>query len=235
MKYQELRKYVYEANMLLPKYNLVTFTWGNVSQIDRKAGVFGIKPSGVEYDELKPENIVILDLEGNVLDGDMNPSSDVATHLELYRNFSDISGVVHTHSRWATCFSQAGRSITPFGTTGADYFYGAIPCTRDMTQEEINGHYEQNTGKVIVETFKEINPIHTPAVLVKNHGPFTFGKDAYEAVYHAVVLEEIAMMALHTMVLSPNCPPINKTLMDKHFLRKHGENAYYGQQKKVEK
>ena len=227
---EELKKEVYEANMLLPQYKLITFTWGNVSAIDRKTGLIVIKPSGVDYEKMGPEDMVVVDLEGNVVEGKYKPSSDTPTHVRLYNEFSEIGGVVHTHSRWATIFAQAGKCIKPYGTTQADYFYNEIPCTRDMTSEEIKGKYEYNTGEVIVETFKGINPVHVPAVLVKNHGPFTWGKDAVEAVHNAVVLEEVAMMAWNTEVLSNhNIETMPKDLIEKHFMRKHGPNAYYGQ------
>lgn len=227
---EDLKKEVYEANMLLPKYNLVTFTWGNVSAIDRKSGLVVIKPSGVEYEKMGPEDMVVVDLDGNVVEGKYKPSSDTPTHVKLYKEFSEIGGIVHTHSRWATIFAQVGRAIKPYGTTQADYFYNEVPCTRDMTEEEIRDEYEYNTGKVIVETFKDINPIHVPAVVVKNHGPFTWGKDAMEAVHNAVVLEEVAMMAWNAEVLSNyTIKTMPKELMEKHFMRKHGPNAYYGQ------
>jgi L-ribulose-5-phosphate 4-epimerase len=229
---EELKKKVYEANMLLPKHNLITFTWGNVSAIDRNAGIIVIKPSGVEYSEMTPKDMVVLDLEGNKIDGELNPSSDTATHIKLYKEFKNIGGIVHTHSRWATIFAQAGRGINPYGTTQADYFYGTIPCTRDMTREEIEKEYEYNTGEVIVETFKDLDPDKMKAVLVKNHGPFIWGKDAFDAVHNAVVLEEVAMMAFNTEMmtnLSVNAMP--KMLLNKHFMRKHGPNAYYGQKK----
>ena len=227
---EELKKKVYKANMLLPKYNLVTFTWGNVSEIDREKGLFVIKPSGVEYEVMKPEDMVVVDLEGNVVEGKYKPSSDTPTHMKLYNDFQDIGGIVHTHSRYATIFAQAGKSIIPYGTTQADYFYNEIPCTRDMTKEEININYEYNTGGVIVERFNNLNPIHVPAVLVKNHGPFTWGKDALDAVHNAVVLEEVAMMALNTELLSNHTArQMPQDLIEKHFKRKHGPNAYYGQ------
>ncbi|WP_315078277.1 L-ribulose-5-phosphate 4-epimerase [uncultured Clostridium sp.] len=227
---EELKKEVYEANMLLPKYNLVTFTWGNVSAIDREAGLIVIKPSGVEYEKMSPEDMVVVDLDGRLVEGKYKPSSDTQTHVKLYNDFKEIGGIVHTHSRWATIFAQAGRSINPYGTTQADYFYDEIPCTRDMTPEEIKANYEYNTGGVIVDTFKHINPTHVPAVLVKNHGPFTWGKNAMEAVHNAVVLEEVAMMAWNTEVLAKqNIESMSKELMNKHFMRKHGPNAYYGQ------
>ncbi len=226
---EELKKQVYEANMLLPKYSLVIFTWGNVSAIDREKGLVAIKPSGVEYDKLTPDDMVILDLEGNVVEGNLNPSSDTATHLEIYRKFKNVGAVVHTHSQWATFFAQANMGIAPYGTTHADYFYGEIPCTRRMTESEINGEYELETGKVIVETFEKnnINPEYVPSVLVANHGPFCWGKNAQDAVHNAVVLEEVAKMAWHTKML--NGTVMQDELMNKHFFRKHGENAYYGQ------
>jgi L-ribulose-5-phosphate 4-epimerase len=227
---EELKREVYEANMLLPQYKLVTFTWGNVSAIDRKTGLIVIKPSGVEYEKMGPEDMVVVNLAGEVVEGKYKPSSDTPTHVKLYNDFKDIGGIVHTHSRWATIFAQAGRSIKPYGTTQADYFYNEIPCTRDMTPEEIKNNYEYNTGGVIVETFKDLNPTHVPAVLVKNHGPFSWGKDAIEAVHNAVVLEEVAMMAWNTEVLANhNIDTMPKELIEKHFMRKHGPNAYYGQ------
>ena len=229
---EELKKKVYEANMLLPKHGLITFTWGNVSGIDREKGLFVIKPSGVEYDVMRPEDMVVVDLDGNKIEGDLNPSSDTETHRFLYKEFKNIGGIVHTHSRWATTFAQAGQGVRAYGTTQADYFYGEIPCTRDMTPEEINGPYELNTGVVIAERFKDLNPDYIPAVLVKNHGPCTWGTDPYNAVHNAVVLEEIAMMAFHTQMLTGNREPMPQVLMDRHFLRKHGPNAYYGQKKK---
>lgn len=226
---EELKQRVYEANMELPKRNLVTYTWGNVSEIDREKGVFVIKPSGVNYEDLKPEDMVVIDLDGNRVEGKYNPSTDTATHLELYKAFPEIGGVVHTHSPWATVWAQAGRSIPSYGTTHADYFYGEIPCARSLTPEEIEEAYEKNTGKVIIEAFADKNPMYVPGVLCTNHGPFTWGKDAAGAVYNAVVLEEVAKMAHYTEMIRPDVTPIPKPLMDKHFLRKHGANAYYGQ------
>ena len=228
---KDLKQKVYEANMLLPKNDLVVFTWGNVSGIDRDKGLIVIKPSGVPYDTMTPSDMVVLDLDGNKVEGDLNPSSDTPTHIELYRNFENIGGVVHTHSRWATIWAQAGRGIPAYGTTHGDYFYGEIPCTRNMTSDEIANDYELQTGKVIVERFKDINPDYIPAVLVNSHGPFTWGKDPFEAVHNSVVLEEVAMMAWHTEVLPKtlNMDEMAQKLLDKHFLRKHGPNAYYGQ------
>lgn len=228
---EELKRQVYEANMELPKRGLVTYTWGNVSGIDRETGYFVIKPSGVEYDELSPENMVVMDLEGNKIEGKYRPSSDTATHIELYKRYPEIGGIVHTHSTEATSWAQAGRSIPLYGTTHADYFYGSIPCARSLTKEEIDEAYEKNTGLVIIETFEEnnLNPMYTPGVLCKNHGPFTWGKDAADAVYHAVVLEEVAKMATHTEVINPKVASAPDCIRDKHFYRKHGEHAYYGQ------
>ena len=230
---EQLKQQVYEANMELPKRGLVTYTWGNVSGIDRASGLFVIKPSGVEYDELRPEDLVVMDLNGNKVEGDLNPSSDTRTHLELYKAFPDIGGVVHTHSPHAVAWAQAGRDIPAFGTTHADYFYGPIPCARALTQEEIDEDYEKNTGKVIIEEFTKrgIQPMHVPAVICTSHGPFTWGKDAAQAVYHAVVLEEVAKMAIYTIQIDPNAAPAPQRIQDKHFLRKHGPNAYYGQSK----
>ncbi len=227
---EELKKSVYEANMKLPKYGLITFTWGNVSGIDREKGLVVIKPSGVEYDVMTPDDMVVVDLNsGERIEGCLNPSSDTPTHLVLYRSFPNIGGVVHTHSRWATIFSQAGEAIPPLGTTHADYFYGNIPCTRKMTPEEIAGAYEHETGNVIVEAFKDIPADDIPAVLVHSHGPFTWGTDPDNAVHNAVVLEELAFMAWHNKMANPSIPPMQQELMDKHYLRKHGANAYYGQ------
>ena len=226
---KELKKAVYEANMLLPKYNLVTFTWGNVSQIDRETGYFAIKPSGVDYDKLTPDDMVIMDLEGNKIEGRYNPSSDTPTHLELYRAFPKIGGVVHTHSPWATSWAQAGRGIPCYGTTHADYMYGEIPCVRCLTKEEIDTAYEKNTGLLIVDYFKDKDYEAVPAVLCKNHGPFTWGKDGHEAVHNAVVLEEVAKMACRCELINPQVKPAPQELQDKHYYRKHGANAYYGQ------
>ena len=226
----ELKKAVWEANLALPKHGLITFTWGNVSAIDRETNLVVIKPSGVSYEEMTAEDMVVLDLEsGRIVEGSKKPSSDTPTHLELYRAFEGVGGIVHTHSRWATSFAQAGSPLAPLGTTHADYFYGTIPCTRAMTADEISGEYEKETGKVIVETFSNIDPLSIPAVLVKSHGPFAWGKDAFEAVHNAVVLEEIAFMNYHALQLSPTLPNMPQALLDKHYLRKHGKNAYYGQ------
>ncbi len=226
---EKLKEEVLKANLLLPKYNLVTFTWGNVSGIDRESGLIVIKPSGVEYDTMTKDDMVVVNLDGNVVEGRYKPSSDTPTHIEMYRNFPNIGGIVHTHSRWATSFAQAGMDIPALGTTHGDYFYGNIPCTRKMTAEEISGEYEKETGKVIVETFADKNADNIPAVLVFSHGPFTWGKTPYEAVHNAVVLEEVAFMDYHAVTLNPEVQPMQQTLLDKHFFRKHGENAYYGQ------
>ena len=227
----ELKQQVYEANMELPAKGLVTYTWGNVSGIDRERGLFVIKPSGVDYEKLTPDMLVVMDLNGEKVEGDLNPSSDTPTHIELYKAFPEVGGIVHTHSPWATSWAQAGRSIPAYGTTHADYFYGAVPCTRKLTQEEVDSDYERNTGKVIVETFCDhnIDPMHVPGVLCANHGPFTWGKDAAQAVYHAVVLEEVAKMALLTNQINPNTAPAPQYVLDKHYHRKHGSTAYYGQ------
>ena len=229
---ETLRKQVYEANMELPRRGLVTFTWGNVSGIDRARGLVVIKPSGVEYEALTPRDMVVLDLEsGRVVEGGLNPSSDTRTHLELYRAFPDLGGVVHTHSPSAVAWAQAGRDIPCYGTTHADYFYGPVPCARQLTQAEIDEDYEKNTGAVIVETFRRrgLDPMHLPGVICSSHGPFTWGKDAAQAVYHAVVLEEVAKMAILTREVDPSAAPAPQRVQDKHFLRKHGPAAYYGQ------
>lgn len=225
---EELKQKVYEANMELPAKGLITYTWGNVSGIDREQGLFVIKPSGVPYEDLKASDMVVMDLEGNKVEGTLNPSSDTPTHIELYKAYDELGGIVHTHSPWATSWAQAGRSIPCYGTTHADYFYGEIPCARSLTEEEVNSDYEKNTGLVIIETFRGKNPIYVPGVLCTNHGPFTWGKDAGEAVHNAVVLEEVAKMAYRTEHLK-SCEPAMQYLQDKHFFRKHGENAYYGQ------
>ncbi len=228
---EELKQKVYEANMLLPKYGLVTFTWGNVSAIDRESGLFVIKPSGVPYEELCADDMVVMNLLGEKVEGDLNPSSDTATHLELYKAFPEIGGIVHTHSSWATSWAQAGRGIPCYGTTHADYIYGEVPCVRNLTAEEIEEAYEKNTGILIAEEFKRRNldVRAVPAVLCKNHGPFTWGKDAMEAVHNAVVLEEVAKMAARTERINPEVTQAPQELQDKHYFRKHGENAYYGQ------
>ena len=224
---EKLKKEVLQANLLLPKYGLVTFTWGNVSAVDRGSGIMIIKPSGVEYEEMTAEDMVAVSLEtGEVVEGRYKPSSDTPTHLALYRAFENVGGIVHTHSRWATSFAQAGIGIEPLGTTHADYFYGEIPCTRAMNPD---GKNEKETGPVIIEAFNGIDPLTIPAVLVKSHGPFTWGKTAAEAVHNAVVLEEVAFMNYHTMSINPQIRPMQKELLDRHYLRKHGENAYYGQ------
>ena len=226
---EKLKQQVCEANLLLPKYGLVTFTWGNVSEIDRESGLVVIKPSGVPYDGMTAADMVVVDLNGNVVEGRWKPSSDTPTHLVLYKAFPDCGGIVHTHSRWATSFAQAGVGIAPLGTTQGDYFYGEIPCTREMTPKEIAGEYEEETGNVIVETFAGKDPAAIPAVLVHSHGPFTWGKDAHEAVHNAVVLEEVAFMNFHSLQLNPAQTRMQQELLDKHYLRKHGKNAYYGQ------
>ncbi len=228
---EELKRQVYRANMELPERGLVTYTWGNVSGIDRRSGLFVIKPSGVDYDRLSPDDMVVMSLDGKKVEGELNPSSDTATHLELYKAFQEIGGVVHTHSSMATAWAQAGRELPCYGTTHADYFYGTIPCTRNLTKEEIEEGYEKNTGLVIIETFKGKNPVYVPGVLCKNHGPFTWGKDAAEAVHNAVVLEEVAKMNLYTEMLNPRAGAAPQYMQDKHFMRKHGPYAYYGQGK----
>lgn len=228
---EQLKKEVYEANMLLPKHGLVTFTWGNVSGIDRESGLFVIKPSGVEYELLSPDDMVVVDLEGNKVEGKYNPSSDTPTHVVLYNRFREIGGVVHTHSPWATSWAQAGRDIPCYGTTHADYIYGEIPCVRNLTKEEIEEAYEKNTGVLIADEFERMNKdyIAVPAVLCKNHGVFTWGKDAHEAVHNAVVTEAVAKMAARSELINPQIQPAPQELQDKHYYRKHGANAYYGQ------
>lgn len=228
---EKLKEEVYKANMLLPKYGLVTFTWGNVSAIDRESGCFVIKPSGVEYELLSPDDMVVMDLNGNKVEGSLNPSSDTPTHIELYKAFKNIGGIVHTHSSYATSWAQSGRDIPCYGTTHADYIYGNVPCVRCLTKEEIEQNYEVNTGLLIAEEFKKrsLVPLATPAVLCKNHGPFTWGTTALKAVECAVVLEEIAKMAYRTELISSSAAPAPKELQDKHYFRKHGKNAYYGQ------
>ncbi|SMQ83767.1 L-ribulose 5-phosphate 4-epimerase [Bacillus sp. OV166] len=228
---ERLKKEVLAANLQLPEHGLVTFTWGNVSGIDREQGLVVIKPSGVPYEELKIDDLVVLDLNGRIIEGTLRPSSDTPTHLALYRAFSQIGGIVHTHSPWATSWAQAGQAIPALGTTHADYFYGAIPCTRTLTQEEIERGYELETGNVIIETFEKegLDPLSMPGVLLSGHAPFSWGKNANEAVHNAVVLEEVAKMALNTFQINPQMKPIDQFLLDKHYLRKHGVNAYYGQ------
>lgn len=228
---EELKRQVYEANMDLPRYGLVTFTWGNVSGIHRESGLFVIKPSGVDYDKLKPEDMVVIDLEGNKIEGTLNPSSDTATHVQLYKAFPQIGGIVHTHSSYAVSWAQAGRDIPCYGTTHADYIYGEIPCLRSLTAEEIEEAYEANTGRMIVSEFQRMgkDPLAVPAVLCKNHGPFAWGKTPHEAVHNAVVLEEVAKMAYRAEIINPRIQPAPQALQDKHYFRKHGEGAYYGQ------
>ena len=226
---EKLKQEVLEANLLLPKHGLVTFTWGNVSGIDRESGLVVIKPSGVSYDGMTVDDMVVVDLDGKVVEGKWKPSSDTPTHVELYKAFPNIGGIVHTHSRWATTFAQAGMDIPAMGTTHGDYFYGAIPCTRAMTDAEINGEYEKETGKVIIEAFDGKSADDIPGVVVFSHGPFAWGTDAMNAVHNAVVMEEIAFMDWHAMMINPQLGPMQQTLLDKHYLRKHGKNAYYGQ------
>jgi len=226
-----LKERVLKANISLAEYNLVTLNWGNVSEIDRETGCVVIKPSGVKYEDLKAEDMVVVDLEGNIIEGDLNPSSDTPTHLELYKRFPEICGITHTHSRWATIFSQSGMCIPALGTTHADVFYGDIPCTRKMTDDEIFGQYELETGRVIAELFTQDTISQIPGVLVNSHGPFSWGKDAMESVKNAVILEEVAMMAWHTIMLNSDVNFQNE-LLDKHYQRKHGENAYYGQKER---
>ena len=227
---EKLKEQVFQANLLLPKHGLINFTWGNVSGIDREQGLVVIKPSGVSYDVMKADDMVVVDLKtGVVVEGKLKPSTDTPTHIELYKAFPNIGGVVHTHSRWATTFAQAGRGIIALGTTHGDYFYGEIPCTRKMTVAEIQGEYEKETGTVIKETFQGKNADTIPAVLVYGHGPFTWGKDPMDAVHNAVALDEVAYMNFHTLLLEPHIPSMQQELLDKHYLRKHGANAYYGQ------
>ncbi len=228
---EQLKLDVFKANLQLVEHNLVTFTWGNVSGIDRATGYMVIKPSGVEYSKMQADDMVVLDLDGNVIEGKYKPSSDTPTHIELYKAFSEVGGIVHTHSRWATIFAQSGIGIPALGTTHADYFYGEIPCTNKLTTAQIQGEYEKETGTVIIERFAQQNPMDIPAALVYSHGPFTWGKDANNAVHNAVVLEEVAMMAWHCQMLTPakTQPPMQQELLNKHYLRKHGANAYYGQ------
>jgi len=226
---EELKQQVLMANLLLPKYGLVTFTWGNVSGIDRARGLVVIKPSGVEYELMTVEDMVVVDLDGKIVEGKLKPSSDTPSHIELYKAFPTVGGVVHTHSKWATTFAQAGLSIPAMGTTHADYFYGEIPCTRAMTEEEIAGEYEKETGRVIVETFRKLDASSIPGVLVRSHGPFTWGSDPLNAVHNAVVMEEVAFMDWHAILIKPECGQMQQALLNKHYLRKHGTDAYYGQ------
>ena len=230
---EELKQKVYEANMELPRRGLITYTWGNVSGIDRESGLFVIKPSGVDYEDLKPEDLVVMDLDGNKVEGRLNPSSDTKTHMVLYREFPQLGGIVHTHSPYAVGWAQAGEDIPCYGTTHADYFYGPVPCARHLTKEELDEDYELNTGNIIVETFRtrNIDPVAVPAVICHSHGPFTWGKDAADAVYHAVVLEEVAKMAIFTRQVKADAAPAPQRIQDKHYMRKHGPNAYYGQGK----
>ena len=226
---EQLKKQVLEANLLLPKYGLVTFTWGNVSGIDRESGLVVIKPSGVPYEGMTEEDMVVVNLDGKRVEGKWKPSSDTPTHVELYKAFPALGGIVHTHSRWATTFAQAGLDIPAMGTTHGDYFYGDIPCTRKMTPQEIAGEYEKETGRVIIETFTGKSPADIPGVTVHSHGPFVWGRDAMDAVHNAVVMEEVAFMDWHAMMINPAAGRMQQELLDKHYLRKHGKNAYYGQ------
>ena len=228
---EELKERVLKANLLLPELGLVKFTWGNVSEIDREKGIIAIKPSGVDYENLTAEDIVLVDTDGNIVEGKLRPSSDTPTHIELYKAFSDIGGVVHTHSEWAVSWAQSRRGIPCYGTTHADCFYGEIPCTRELTDEEIESAYEINTGLVIAETFrkKNIDPLAVPSVLCVNHGPFSWGRNGHDAVHNAAVLETVAEMATKTELLNPSVKPVKQTILDKHYFRKHGKNAYYGQ------
>jgi L-ribulose-5-phosphate 4-epimerase len=227
--YKELKERVLEANLDLPRYGLVTFTWGNVSAIDREKSVVAIKPSGVKYENMHVDDIVVIDLKGNIVEGNLRPSSDTPTHLELYKAFKNINGIVHTHSTYATSWAQARREVPCYGTTHADYFYGNIPCTRNLTSIEIESEYEKNTGLIIVEKFKKLNPLEVPGVLVPNHGPFSFGKNANEAVHNAVVLEEVSKMAYLSENIEKNIKEAPTNIKNKHYFRKHGANAYYGQ------
>ncbi|EPR9644472.1 L-ribulose-5-phosphate 4-epimerase [Klebsiella pneumoniae] len=226
---QQLKQQVFEANMDLPRYGLVTFTWGNVSAIDRQRGLVVIKPSGIAYESMTVDDMSVVDLQGHVVEGRWRPSSDTATHLALYRRYPDLGGVVHTHSTHATAWAQAGLAIPALGTTHADYFFGDIPCTRALSAQEVDEAYELNTGQVIIETLGEANPLHTPGIVVYQHGPFAWGKDAHEAVHNAVVMEEVARMEWIARGINPQLQPIDSWLMNKHFQRKHGPNAYYGQ------
>ena len=231
MELAQLKEAVLCANLDLPKHGLVTFTWGNVSGIDRERGLVVIKPSGVSYEKMAASDLVVLDLDGNTVEGSLRPSSDTPTHLALYRQYAAIGGIVHTHSTHATAWAQAGRAIPAFGTTHADYFHGPVPCSRPLTKAEVDSEYEANTGKVIIETIGAANPMEIPGIIVSEHAPFTWGKDAHDAVHNAVVLEEVARMALYTLQISPNRSGVSDYLLDKHYLRKHGANAYYGQSK----
>jgi len=229
MELKQLKQEVFEANLELVRKGLVIYTWGNVSAIDRERGMVVIKPSGVDYDGMRPEHMVVLDLQGNVVEGNLRPSSDTPTHLVLYRAFEGIGAVVHTHSTWATSWAQSKCALPCYGTTHADYFYGAVPCTRPLTQQEIEGAYEHETGNVIVDTFRDLDPMAVPGVLVGSHGPFAWGKDAANAVHNAVVLEQVAQMGFATRLINPSVEQVDQCLLDKHYLRKHGKNAYYGQ------
>lgn len=228
---EQLKDKVLKANLLLPKYGLVTFTWGNVSEIDRESGLVVIKPSGVEYEDMKPEDMVVVDLNGNVVEGELKPSSDTPTHIELYKAFENIGGIIHTHSTYAASWAQAGRDIPAYGTTHADYFYGNIPCTRPLNEQEVMNEYEKNTGLVIADKFKNIDPVAVPGVIVSKHGPFAWGKDCMQAVHNAVVMEQVAKMALLSERINPDIGKIDGFLLYKHYMRKHGPNAYYGQSK----